>query len=391
MIMQFKSSIQRESDRFFKELFKEDFNIRQVSKSAFTQARAKLNPEAFQHLNQVAWKSFYRNAPWLRWKDKRILAEDGTRLLLPNHPSIEDEFGSHNFGCKAKAKRSMATATMLYDPLNQVALDASIAPYGGNERELLVSHLKHVTSEDILLLDRGYSCFWLLFLLSARKTNFCVRLQNNWWLKANEFDLSDNTEQLVSIRLPKKDYSKLQDYPEIRETEITVRFVKIPLDNGTHQILCTSLIDSKEYSIDELKALYRLRWNEEEAFKMLKSRIELENFSGKTAIAVKQDFFAKVFLLSITAMYAHPIDQKVKKEYEQDQNDRIHAQKINKTYAVATTQSILIATFIRKLYRKALDAFDKLVYRTREIVRPKRKNPRVHKPKRPYPMNYKHL
>jgi hypothetical protein len=388
IIMKFKSSIQREADRFFKEVTKEDFNIRKVTKSAFSQARAKLNPEAFLRLNKGSCKIFYRDACWIGWKGKRLLAEDGTRLLLPNHKSIEDKYGSHMFGQKASAKRSMATATILYDPLNLIALDASLSSYGGKERELLIPHLEHVGSNDILLLDRGYSCYWLLFLLTAKGVDFCVRLQNNWWHQANELSSGDHQEQEVELTLPKKDYSKLSHYPQIRDKKIKVRLVKIPLENGTHQILCTSL---QEESLDELKYLYGLRWNIEEGFKLLKSRIELENFSGKTAHAIEQDFYAKVFLLSLTSMYAHPIEQRVRKEYHQEKTKKKYSQKINRTNAIATMQDILIGSLIKKLFRKAIDAFDLIVYKSREAIRPFRKIKRIHKHKRPYRMNYKHL
>ena len=53
LIMSSCSSIQRDLDRFYKSLDKSDFNIRKVTKSAFTQARKKLNPEAFKRLNEV--------------------------------------------------------------------------------------------------------------------------------------------------------------------------------------------------------------------------------------------------------------------------------------------------------------------------------------------------
>jgi hypothetical protein len=66
--------------------------------------------------------------------------------------------------------------------------------------------------------------------------------------------------------------------------------------------------------------IYHYRWNEEEAYKLLKSRIELENFPGKTARAVKQDFHARVFLMTLCAAYAHPIEDKVVEEYKADQN-----------------------------------------------------------------------
>jgi hypothetical protein len=84
------------------------------------------------------------------------------------------------------------------------------------------------------------------------------------------------------------------------------------------------LLDREKYAYTTFDGLYHLRWNEEEADKLLKSCIELEDFSGKTAIAVEQDFLAKVFLMTLCAAYAHPIDEKVKREYKADQ-ERKHA------------------------------------------------------------------
>ena len=69
-----------------------------------------------------------------------------------------------------------------------------------------------------------------------------------------------------------------------------------------------------------------MRWNQEEAYKLFKSRIELENFSGKTALAIKQDFHAKVFLMTLCAAYAHQIEEKIIQEYKADE-DRKFSQK----------------------------------------------------------------
>lgn len=135
---------------------------------------------------------------------------------------------------------------------------------------------------------------------------------------------------------------------------------------------------------------YHYRWNEEEAYKLLKCRIELEDFSDKRAKAVKQDFFAKVFLMTLCAAYTYPIDEKVRKEYKADEN-RKHDQKINRTNAIAMTKDILIAVFILKEYKKALEAFDDVVSKTREIIRPGRSVDRNHRPKKLYSMNYKKL
>ena len=392
IIIIFKSSIQRELDSFFKALSKSDFKIREVTKGALTQARAKLNPWAFIRLNEVAVNTFYSQAEYYGWNGMRTLAIDGTRLVLPNHPSVVEEFGQHKFGPNADSERSLATASMLYDVLNQVTIDAQIAPYASSENDLLMKHLDKVKEGDLLLLDRGYPCFWLLFLLKARKIEFCVRLKDNWWLRVKEFTESTDKERMVTFRLPKKDRNKLAGFPhmQVKDAEIICRLVKVELANGETEILCTSLLDTEKFLHEDFDTLYHYRWNEEESYKLLKSRIELENFSGKTARAVKQDFHAKIFLMTLCATYAHPIEEKVLQEYKADQN-RKHDQKINRTNAISMTQDIMIAILIRKQFEKALSAFDEIIARTREIIRPGRNNLRKKKPKKLYCMNYKRL
>jgi len=62
------------------------------------------------------------------------------------------------------------------------------------------------------------------------------------------------------------------------DKKITCRSIKIELETGEKEILCISLTDMKQYEHIEFDTLYHYRWNEEEAYKLLKSRIELEIF-----------------------------------------------------------------------------------------------------------------
>ena len=198
------------------------------------------------------------------------------------------------------------------------------------------------------------------------------------------------TERIVTFSLPKKDREKLKDFPHMLDIEITCRLIKIELESGDKEVLCTSLIDCESYPYSDFEQLYHYRWNEEEAYKLLKCRIELEDFSGKTAKAVKQDFHAKVFLMTLCAAYAHPIEEKVIAEYKADKT-RKYGQKINRTNALATTIDLLVPTFILNKFKEALQTFDQLVGSTREIIRPGRSNPRNKKQKKQYSMNYKRL
>jgi len=385
-----KSALQRDLDRFYKEVSDSDFNIRAVTKGGFSSARKKLNPWAFQRLNEVAVNSFYEEADYYVWGGHRLLSVDGSRLVLPNHHTVKEEFGEHSFGPKADSKRSLAICSMLYDVFNHVTLDAQLAPYTDSEQSLLLQHLDKTQAGDLLLLDRGYPSFWLLFLLKARGLEFCVRLKEDWWLCVRDFTDSDSFEKEVIFTLPKKDFKRLADYPHCTQTTITCRLIKVILEDGTKEILCTSLLDTKEYPYEEFAELYHYRWSEEEAYKLLKSRAEVEAFSGKTAISVKQDFFAKVFLMSLCAIYAFPIEEKVREEYKASEK-RKYDQQINHTHALAMTQDILVGVFLKHRFTKAIHAFDTLVAKTREIIRPGRNVARNKKPKKPYSMNYKRL
>ena len=84
-----------------------------------------------------------------------------------------------------------------------------------------MEHLGKVEKGDMLLLDRGYPCFWLLFLLQAKGIEYCVRLKEDWWLEVKAFGESGEKERIVSITLPKKDRGILSDYPAMFDTPLS--------------------------------------------------------------------------------------------------------------------------------------------------------------------------
>lgn len=351
LVMSVNSSIQRTLDRFYKSLNKSDYNLREVTKGAFSQARGKLNPESFKRLNKKAVDTFYSINEVYVWFGMRLLSVDGSRLMLPNHQTVKDEFGVYGFGPNADSERSMALCSTLYDVLNLLTVDSEIAPCSCSEKELLYRHLDHAKENDLILLDRGYPSISLFFLLQAKKLHFCVRMKDDWWLEIDKFNKSGKKETVVSFTLPRKDVKLLGDYPEWINKTIYCRLVKIGLPDGGSEILCTSLTDMEQYPYEDFDELYHYRWNQEEGYKLLKGRVEVEEFSGKTATAVKQDFYAKIFLMTLAAAYAFPIEEKVWEEYKAD-GQRKHDQKVNRTNTLAMTRDILIGVFVRKEIRR---------------------------------------
>ncbi len=57
--------------------------------------------------------------------------------------------------------------------------------------------------------------------------------------------------------------------------------IKVELENGEKEVLCTSLTDAKTYLYEEFEQLYHYRWNEEEAYKLLKTASSWKIFRVK--------------------------------------------------------------------------------------------------------------
>ena len=388
IIMLLKSSYQTELDRFCKILLEEDYNIREVTKGALTQARAKLNPYAFQRLSEVAVSYFYMHSKYVGWRGLRVLGVDGSRLKLPKSKDIAKEFGEYKVGRNASYDVSMATVSMVYDVLNHITIDAKIGPWSKSESEFVFEdHMKVFNSGDLVLADRGYPSMKLMVQLKQKGIEFCFRMKENWWKPVREFRNSNKRQMVIHLEVTKKIRKELGLSSDFKE--LKVRLMKIDLDDDQIEILCTSLVDSKKYPLKDFKELYHLRWGTEEAYKLLKSRIEVEAFSGLTARSIYQDFYAKILMMTFCAILSYPIEEKVKREYAKEKTQNKFDQQINKTNAMAVTKDNLIYLFFKNTWKTILERIDELIEKTREIIRPERKNPRNHKQKKIYHVTYK--
>lgn len=364
-------SLQKELNSFFAKLSDKDYNILEVTKGALTQARAKLKHGVFIELSDLAVKEFYDNENCRKWRGFRLLAVDGSTSNLPTHPSINADFGSSLTGCKQSVETSMARLSLLYDVLNCITLEALFERPSLSENSLLSKHLeqKYLTRGDLLLVDRGYSSNALMFELLQKGIHFCMRMRSHW-CEVQDFENSNEQSRIVQLSLPRKDKHLLEKYRSTSST-ITCRLVAVILDTGEKEILCTSLLSEDEYKVSDLKALYHYRWSIEEAYKLLKIRMQLSNYSGKTSNAVKQDFFAKIFMMNMCAIMSFPIEEKLTKENQTSKAN--HKYKVNKTNVLSALKESWIALFLKKKLRWVLPAFDDILTRAKEIVRPNRK------------------
>lgn len=86
-----------------------------ISNSAYTQARAKLNYTAFKEFAQMSAEMFYEDGEYERYKGFRILAVDGSVVTLPTSKDIKSEFNPMTVKCQIESfkKRSDASQSFL--------------------------------------------------------------------------------------------------------------------------------------------------------------------------------------------------------------------------------------------------------------------------------------
>jgi hypothetical protein len=308
-----------------------------ISNSAYTQARAKLNYTAFQEYAKMSSEIFYSDGEYEKYHNFRILAIDGSVVTLPNSKDISSEFNPMNVRCQIegfKKEVSQGRASVLFDVLNTVAVDASFTNKNKStendlvtydERTLALQHLEYCNKNDLVVMDRGYPSYEL-FVKYTRTTNFVVRLKNTSFIKAKFlFDKhSEKKDVILEINAPK--YLKESLKQENLTTKMKVRFVQVILDNGTVEVLATNVLDNHTLKTSDFKELYAKRWGIETYYDLIKNRLNLENFTGLTALSVKQDFYATVFLTNYEAMVTYDLNEELKESTQENK----YVQKVNK-------------------------------------------------------------
>lgn len=367
-----RPGIKTELDRFFKAISQSPDSFDSISKSAFCQSRKKLKPEAFIELYQSQLSYFQQNAPYKKsWKGKRVVAIDGSLMSLPLSQELSSTFG--NLKNQHEVKNVGARCSMAYDVCNDLILDASIESINSCEKELTVAHLDHLNPKtDILVFDRGYPAQWLMGLLQKRGFKFCFRLSTAWKDAVNLTSAGHNDVDWSLKRKSKKDLGKIREYNIAQQLD-GLRLVCVELSSGEKEVLATNLTDRCVFTIEDLKELYHLRWGVEEGYKVLKQVVQVEYFTGKTVQAIKQDFFARVFMVNMASMIASQgLEEKIQEKNKRNK----HKVKPNKTQALAKTKDFLLDIFYSLNSQNLLKQLLKLLEKCFEIVRPNRSFPR---------------
>ncbi len=277
-----------------------------ITASAYSQARYKLKYTAFIELNKVAVvDTLYSDSDYKTFWGFRVLGIDGSKIVLPNNNAICEEFGTIAWTsgktAEIQGERPYALASVLYDVLNKVALDTMLGKAKAYEIDLAIKHLSHTNTGDLIIMDRNYPSYRMLSEIYKSKRDFVARCSSSSFSVARQMLKGEGPDsQIVTLTPCAGQMSSIRELN--LPLSITVRFVRVRLSTGEFEVLVTSLLDEILYTTADFLKLYYLRWEVETFYGLIKTRLELENFTGIGVEAIRQDFHAAVYLTGLESL-----------------------------------------------------------------------------------------
>jgi methanogenic corrinoid protein MtbC1 len=350
-----KKSLQVSLNEYMKEI-KNDKET--ISKQAYSKQRQNIRPEAILELFNTFTHPIYDCKNIASYKGFRVSAIDGIVYDIPNTPELREYFGY----CENDGNQyARAQGSGLYDITNGIFIDIQFTHYLKSEKELAFKHIDKLCEiglkNDVILFDRGYASRELIAKLYEENIHFVIRCNSKFIKQVNE---SKNNEIINYTYNNKK---------------CSLRVIKFLLPSGEIETLITDIFD-ENFTTQEFKELYAKRWCVESKYDNIKNKLQIENYSGVTPIAILQDFYATMFLSNVIAIAQLTTDAKIIKR--QKGKNLKYEHKTNVNVLIGTIKDEVIHALLEPSERKRAKKFRRLLEQASKYsvsIRPNRSFP----------------
>lgn len=359
-----------------------DFNVNTPTVSAYTQQRSKVLPEAFEYLFQsFTQENISHNNTF---KGYKLIACDGSNLTIATNPSdAETAHKSNQYGTITNHLHLNA----FFDVLNRIYLDAVLQTASEYQeyRACIKMMERSPLVKAILIADRGYENYNVMAHAINKGWKFVIRIKDigsNGIASGLKLPKSDTFDTDISLTFTRQQAKAKKeagykfmptcqtfDYLPVKSKDtyaLSFRIVRFPISDDCYEVLLTNL-NRHDFSIENLKEIYNLRWGIETSFRELKYAIGLTSFHARKVDYIKQEVFARLLLYNYCELITtHVIVQMKNKD---------------KTKQVNFTVAIYICReYLRQKRNLSPPDVIKLIEKHILPVRPGRKDPRKVKP-----------
>lgn len=323
--------------------------------SSFCVARRKISHLFFDDLSRWIYSYFDKGLVEPYWFGRRIFAIDSTRVSLPKELE-NDGFTDLGSGCYYP----MGVLTSLYDLRLGINYTSLLSQYL-DEHYDAVGLLQCLSAGDVVIGDRGYFSFELLFEASRQNIDLIIRVSDkNAPSDLRDFIQSDKYEEVIDLSPSKRVSRKLARHG-VQATPVTIRAIKYQISNESF-LLVTTLID--EISMNSISKLFNSRWDVEESFKTYKQVLDIENFKTKSLSGVLQELYAAIFLYNFAqALVLASKGPKIKEKSRHNFSLTLIVNYIRVNYMSFYLQSV----------RKITSLLERVIIKSRYRYRPGRK------------------
>lgn len=275
-----------------------ELNIEKISSakdSAFRKKRHNLPSKYINGMSISIHNYYYENMkPKLFLNKYRLLSSDGTHSPLSK--LLEEE------GFKLTKNKTYVNASIngVYDVLNNLLIDFELSKK--SEEDAYKRQLTLLRKNDIVIHDRKYYSNYLLSALHSKNVHSIFRMKksSNYVKHLIENELDD---QIFDVK------------NTINGNIIKLKVVRFKVEDEYYYI-ATTLVN-ENVSISQFKELYKLRWNIEEYFKLIKYSMSFKHFHSKKKMLIEQEIYMHQLITSLTRIlecaYIEKIaDQKLK-------------------------------------------------------------------------------
>jgi hypothetical protein len=147
-----------------------------VSEEAFVQARQRMPWAYWAALFSLLGQRFQQqHDAWLRWREFRLVALDGTTLQLPPAQALRQHFGCATNG-QGRKFPPQARLVMLQFPMARVPWRYELTPLAEGERTVAARLLAGLAVNDLVLMDQGFWSYGLFWQIQRQAAYFAIRL-----------------------------------------------------------------------------------------------------------------------------------------------------------------------------------------------------------------------
>lgn len=341
-----RKSLSTELDLFFD---KQGFS---VSKQAFSKARYKISSKAFEDIFYMTTNIFEFTKQPKTYDGYRVFAIDGSDIAVDHNKNNATEFGVKTNNHSSYA---MARLSALYDITNDLIVDIQFTGITVGEREhaqnLLSSKVltNNPKYKNLIIFDRGYPSRTLIHELEDKGLFYLIRCTHSFLSCVNECPDGDHI---------------VTDNFKGRTTQL--RVIKDTSYDEPRIYVSNLFGDTQDAKYHQ--NLYHRRWEIETKYGELKTRMRLENFSGKNPLAIRQDLYAALFISNLSSLIKAFAEDVIKDEL----TDEEHQYQLNRSFIIGK-----VCQYVKRLVdlsnpKKKLLLLISRIQSMKSIIRPDR-------------------